>query len=114
MIRRPPRSTRTDTLFPYTTLFLSVCDNAAGETCPVWPGRPMTAHWGIEDPAAVEGRDQEQAFLTAMRYLYNSISLFRGLSLESLDQMALKRSLNEIGAVEGATALATPQPNDTV
>src|SRR3546814_18943555 len=77
--------------------------NAAGETCPVWPGRPMTAHWGIEDPAAVEGRDQEQAFLTAMRYLYNRISLFRGLSLESLDQMALKRRLNEIGAVEGAT-----------
>src|SRR3546814_12258359 len=72
----------------------------------------MTAHWGIEDPAAVEGRDQEQAFLTAMRYLYNRISLFRGLSLESLDQMALKRRLNEIGAVEGATAPPTLQPED--
>ena len=97
---------------PKFNFVFTVCDNAAGETCPVWPGHPMTAHWGIEDPAAVEGRDQEQAFLTAMRYLYNRISLFRGLSLESLDQMALKRRLNEIGAVEGATALATPQPED--
>src|SRR3546814_4587679 len=72
---------------PKFDFVFTVCDNAAGETCPVWPGRPMTAHWGIEDPAAAEGRDQEQAFLTAMRYLYNRISLFRGLSPESLDKI---------------------------
>src|SRR3546814_1925189 len=66
MIRRPPRSTRTDTLFPYTTLFRSmdfvftVCDDAANEVCPIWPGQPMSAHWGLPDPAAVEGDEVKQ------------------------------------------------------
>lgn len=88
---------------PKFDFIFTVCDDAAGETCPVWSGHPMTAHWGIEDPAAVEGSDQEQAFLTALRYLQNRIRLFLALPIESLDAMALKRQLREIGAAEGAT-----------
>jgi protein-tyrosine-phosphatase len=91
---------------PQFDFIFTVCDNAAGETCPVWPGHPMTAHWGIEDPAAAEGPDQEQAFLTALRYLANRINLFLALPIKSLDQLALERRLKEIGATKGATALA--------
>jgi arsenate reductase len=75
----------------------TVCDNAAGETCPVWPGRPMTAHWGIEDPAAIEGDGQRMAFLEALRQLRNRIELFLALPLESLDEMSLARDLRAIG-----------------
>src|SRR3546814_8558794 len=62
---------------PQFDFIFTVCDNAAGETCPVWIGHPMTAHWGIEDPASVEGDGQREAFMQAMRYLQNRISLFQ-------------------------------------
>jgi arsenate reductase len=83
----------------------TVCDSAASEACPVWPGQPMTAHWGIEDPAAVEGSDfeKETAFITAARYLKNRISLFAALPLTSLDSMALSKKLREIGESDGTT-----------
>jgi arsenate reductase len=88
----------------------TVCDGAAGETCPVWPGQPMTAHWGIPDPAAVEGSDiqKEAAFVTAFRYLKNRISVFTALPLKNLDTIALGTKLREIGRSEGATS---PRPN---
>jgi len=84
----------------------TVCDNAAGETCPVWPGQPMTAHWGIEDPAAVEGSDiqKEAAFVTAFRYLKNRLTIFTALPLKSLDNIALGTKLREIGRIEGSTS----------
>jgi arsenate reductase len=84
----------------------TVCDGAAGEACPVWPGHPATAHWGIEDPAAVEGTDiqKEAAFERAFKYLHNRIALFLNLPLEQLDAASLSRSLREIGRSEGATA----------
>ena len=77
----------------------TVCDNAAGETCPVWPGQPMTAHWGVPDPAASGGSEaeQRQAFAEAYRQLNNRISAFVNLPLRSLDRMALKTRLDEIG-----------------
>jgi arsenate reductase len=83
----------------------TVCDNAAGEACPVWPGQPMTAHWGIEDPAAVEGTEIQRmaAFVTAFRYMKNRISVFVALPVASLDKSSLKVKLNEIGQSEGAT-----------
>jgi arsenate reductase len=85
----------------------TVCDNAAGETCPVWPGQPMTAHWGIEDPAAVEGTDiqKEAAFVAALRYLKNRIAIFTSLPLSSIDKMSLATRLRDIGCGEGATTL---------
>jgi len=95
---------------PTIDLIFTVCDDAAGEACPVWPGYPMTAHWGIEDPTAAEGPGQEQAFLTAMRYLHTRIQLLLALPIESLDRLPLKRSLNEIGARDGATPLAQGTP----
>ena len=77
----------------------TVCDNAAGETCPIWPGQPMTAHWGVPDPAASGGpeAEQRQAFAEAYRQLNNRISAFVNLPLRSLDRMALKTRLDEIG-----------------
>ena len=83
-------------------LIITVCDNAAGESCPVWPGRPIAAHWGIEDPAAVEGEGQRQAFETALRYLRNRISLLLALPDEAIDDLALRRIGKEPGASEGA------------
>lgn len=91
---------------PEIDFIITVCDNAAGEMCPAWPGHPMTAHWGIEDPAAVEGDGQVEAFQQAMRYLSNRISLFLALPSESHDRTALAGKLREIGRGEGAT---TPQ-----
>jgi arsenate reductase len=84
----------------------TVCDDAASEACPVWPRQPMTAHWGIEDPAAVEGTDmqKETAFVTACRYLRNRISIFSALPLKSLDTIALGTKLREIGRMEGSTS----------
>ena len=82
---------------------ITVCDDAAGETCPVWPGRPITAHWGIEDPAKVEGEGQRDAFVRALRYLLNRIALFLALPHDSIDRMALAAKVREIGQVEGAT-----------
>jgi len=90
---------------PPLDFVFTVCDNAAGEVCPVWPGQPMTAHWGIEDPAAVEGTDydKERAFVLALRYLRNRICVFISLPIKSLDQMALGNRLRDIGRMEGAT-----------
>ena len=84
---------------PHLDFVFTVCDNAAGEVCPIWPGQPMIAHWGIEDPAAVEGSDEEKrrAFSTASRLLQNRISLFANLRFAKLDQMAIKRKLDDIG-----------------
>jgi arsenate reductase len=90
---------------PVLDFVFTVCDSAAGEACPVWPGQPMTAHWGIEDPAAVEGTDiqKEAAFVLAARYLKNRISAFANLPLKSIDHLALGKKLREIGALEGAS-----------
>lgn len=84
---------------PEMHFVFTVCDNAAGETCPVWPGQPMTAHWGVPDPAASGGpeAEQRQAFAEAYRQLNNRISAFVNLPLRSLDRMALKTRLDEIG-----------------
>lgn len=90
---------------PRMDFVFTVCDNAAGETCPVWIGQPMTAHWGVEDPAVVEGSDidKERAFATAFRHLRNRISVFVNLPLEKIDALSLGRKLKEIGALEGAS-----------
>jgi arsenate reductase (thioredoxin) len=84
---------------PHIDFIFTVCDNAAGEVCPVWPGKPMTAHWGIEDPAAVEGSDDDKrrAFLKAFTEMNRRISLFVSLPLAKLDAMAIKRELDNIG-----------------
>ncbi|MFM5886052.1 MAG: arsenate reductase ArsC [Novosphingobium sp.] len=94
---------------PEIDLIITVCDSAAGETCPVWPGKPITAHWGIEDPAAVEGPGQRQAFLDALRYLRRRIDLLVALPLSALDEMSLQRQVRAIGAEAGATAQAQAQ-----
>jgi arsenate reductase (thioredoxin) len=90
---------------PAMDFVFTVCDTAAAETCPVWPGHPMTAHWGIEDPAAAVGTDiqKEAAFVLATRYLKNRISIFISLPIRSLDKISLNAKLREIGAIEGAT-----------
>ncbi|WP_219893927.1 arsenate reductase ArsC [Aquisediminimonas profunda] len=90
---------------PEFDFIFTVCDNAAGEICPVWIGHPMTAHWGIEDPAAASVADQPEAFRQALRYLRRRIELFLTLPLDSLDRMATERTLKEIGHSEGTTAL---------
>jgi arsenate reductase (thioredoxin) len=84
---------------PHIDFVFTVCDNAAGEVCPVWPGKPMTAHWGIEDPAAAEGSDEDKrrAFLKAFTEMSRRISLFVNLPLAKLDTMAIKRELDQIG-----------------
>jgi len=97
---------------PNIDFVFTVCDSAAGEACPFWPGQPMTAHWGVEDPAAVEGTDieKERAFNLAFRYLKNRISVFTSLPIRSLDKLTLSAKLREIGRMEGAgakTAAAT-------
>jgi arsenate reductase len=90
---------------PVMNFVFTVCDNAAGEVCPFWPGQPMTAHWGIEDPAAVEGTDidKQRAFNQAFRYLRNRITAFTSLPLQSIGKLALSTKLREIGDMEGAT-----------
>jgi len=92
---------------PVMDFVFTVCDAAAGEVCPVWPGQPMTAHWGIEDPAAVDGTDlqKEAAFVLAARYLKNRISAFVNLPIKSIDHLSLAKKLTDIGALEGATSL---------
>ncbi|HYL87607.1 MAG TPA: arsenate reductase ArsC [Burkholderiales bacterium] len=84
---------------PEMHFVFTVCDNAAGETCPLWPGRPMTAHWGVADPAAVPGSDDEKrkAFVEAFRLLSKRVRLFINLPFERLEQRALKGRLDEIG-----------------
>jgi arsenate reductase len=90
---------------PVMDFVFTVCDNAAAETCPVWPGHPMTAHWGIDDPAAVTGPDieKEKAFVQAFKYLKTRIGLFLSLPLAKIDAMALGSKLHEIGRTEGAS-----------
>jgi arsenate reductase len=90
---------------PVMDFVITVCDSAAGEACPLWPGQPMTAHWGIPDPAAVEGTDieKETAFNTAFKLLKNRISLFTALPIASLDQLTLGNRLREIGRSAGAS-----------
>jgi arsenate reductase len=90
---------------PAMDFVFTVCDNAAGEACPIWPGQPMTAHWGIEDPAAVEGTDlqKEAAFVEAFRYLKNRITAFTSLPLASIDALSLGTRLRDIGRMDGAT-----------
>ncbi len=84
---------------PPLDFVFTVCDNAAGEVCPFWPGQPMTAHWGVEDPAAVEGDDALKmlAFRQAFRELENRIKIFASLPFQSLDKIRLKNKLDEIG-----------------
>lgn len=89
---------------PKMDFVFTVCDNAANEVCPVWPGQPMTAHWGVPDPAAVEGSDAEiaHAFRSAYMALQRRIELFVNLPVRSLDRMSLKNHLELIGKTAGA------------
>jgi protein-tyrosine-phosphatase len=90
---------------PPLDFVFTVCDNAAGETCPVWPGQPMTAHWGIPDPAAVGGSEVEVAlaFKDAFRMLSQRIGIFAALPIRALDKLSLQAKLKDIGQMEGAT-----------
>jgi arsenate reductase len=89
---------------PKMDFVFTVCDNAAAEPCPYWPGQPMTAHWGVPDPAAVEGSDDDKrrAFRDALSVLSTRIKLFISLPLEKLDRIGLKKSLDDIGTDSGA------------
>jgi arsenate reductase (thioredoxin) len=84
---------------PELDFVFTVCDNAAGEVCPMWPGQPMTAHWGVPDPVAFQGTDAEKAAFCAdvFRMLNNRISIFCSLPLRSLDKLSLQKRLDEIG-----------------
>lgn len=86
---------------------ITVCDNAAGEVCPVWPGHPVQAHWGIEDPAAVEGDGQRAAFETAFDQMKARIDALLALPVETMTPDALKAELRTIGRLDGATEKAT-------
>jgi protein-tyrosine-phosphatase len=89
---------------PQLDFVFTVCDDAAAEACPVWPGQPMTAHWGVPDPAAATGSEAEVrlAFADAFRMLNNRISIFVSLPIGSLDKLALQRQLDSIGKAKGA------------
>jgi arsenate reductase len=97
---------------PSFDFVFTVCDNAAAEACPVWPGQPMTAHWGVPDPAEADGSPAEiaLAFKDAYRMLHQRIGIFTALPLRSLDQLSLQRRLENIGRVEDAAAKAS-EPN---
>jgi len=90
---------------PLIDFIFTVCDNAAGEVCPVWPGKPMTAHWGIADPAAVEGTDAQKmlAFRKALGELQTRIELLMSLPIESLDRLTLQSKLRDIGKSNSTT-----------
>lgn len=90
---------------PVIDMLITVCDEAAGEPCPVWPGHTITAHWGIEDPSLIEGAEieRERAFVTALRYLRNRIKVLLSLPVASLDQLALTARVRQIGELEGAS-----------
>ena len=91
---------------PELDFVFTVCDNAAGEVCPMWPGQPMTAHWGVEDPAAVEGSDEvkRRAFLSAYTQLQHRINIFANLPLDRIDRLSLRRKLDDIGRTRGTDA----------
>jgi protein-tyrosine-phosphatase len=93
---------------PPLDFVFTVCDNAAGEVCPVWPGQPMTAHWGLPDPAAVEGSEavKRAAFAETMRMLTQRISIFCNLPLVSLDRLSLQKRLDDIGRLRDAPSSA--------
>jgi protein-tyrosine-phosphatase len=95
---------------PIMDFVFTVCDQAAGEVCPVWPGNPVTAHWGVPDPAAVQGTQAEQrrAFRDAYVVLENRIKLFVALPVEKLDRMAIQRSVDDIGGRSVVATIATP------
>jgi len=88
---------------PDLDFVFTVCDNAAGEVCPIWPGQPMSAHWGLPDPAAFEGGEAETAvvFADTYRMLANRIGLFVNLPLRALDKLSLQKRLDEIGQTTG-------------
>lgn len=94
---------------PRMDFVVTVCDSAAGEACPLWPGQPVMAHWGIEDPAAVEGNDieKERAFEQAYRFLSRRIETFVSLPLASLDSMKMQQEMKRIGGFEGMSGRAT-------
>ena len=96
---------------PALDFVFTVCDDAAGETCPVWPGQPMTAHWGLPDPAAATGTNAEiaQAFADTYRMLNQRIGIFVSLPIASLDRLTLQSRLKDIGRSAGATAKAEQQ-----
>lgn len=96
---------------PAMDFVITVCDNAAGEACPVWPGQPLIAHWGIEDPAAVEGPDSEKraAFRQAFRHMKTRIDLLLALPLKNLDKLALRTEIVAIGRESGASPKALDQ-----
>jgi arsenate reductase len=96
---------------PVMDFVFTVCDQAAAEACPVWPGQPMSAHWGVPDPAAVEGNEAEKrlAFSDAFRMLNNRISIFTSLPITSLDSLSLQKQLDEIGRKTDAKP-DTPEP----
>jgi protein-tyrosine-phosphatase len=91
---------------PELDFVFTVCDNAAGEMCPIWPGQPMSAHWGLPDPAAFEGSEAETAvvFADTYRMLNNRIGLFVNLPMKSLDRLSLQKRLNAIGKTTGEPA----------
>jgi arsenate reductase len=84
---------------PQMDFIITVCDNAAGEVCPVWPGHPITAHWGFADPAAVEGSDDEkrEVFARTLRQMRNRVQLFLNLPLETLDRLVIEKEMRKIG-----------------
>jgi protein-tyrosine-phosphatase len=94
---------------PPLDFVFTVCDNAAGEACPVWPGQPMTAHWGVPDPAAATGTEAEIrfAFADTLRMLTNRINIFVSLPLAKLDHLSLQKQLDAIGKTKDAAAPAT-------
>jgi protein-tyrosine-phosphatase len=93
---------------PALDFVFTVCDSAANEVCPVWPGQPMSAHWGLPDPSAVEGNESERrlAFADTHRMLFQRIGIFTNLPLSSLDKLSLQRRLDEIGR----TKASAPEP----
>jgi len=93
---------------PDLDFVFTVCDSAASEVCPVWPGQPMSAHWGLPDPSAVEGSESERrlAFADTHRMLYQRIGIFTNLPLTSLDKLSLQRRLDDIGR----SKITSPEP----
>jgi protein-tyrosine-phosphatase len=91
---------------PALDFVFTVCDQAAGEVCPIWPGQPMTAHWGVEDPAAVDGDDalKRRAFLKAYSELQRRLSIFVSLPIDKLDRLTLQKRLDAIGTVDDTVA----------